>query len=278
MGDRRPLQWPGQLVVIEEGRQRLRVYPIADQVRLLVWVDRADLHPVIDEPVAVAMEASRPPVGASSGIWLQPGVPVAIEKQEGDRALVRHDDRRSFRPTLSFTGWVPRRAVGQVFERIPETAGEKPDAAIPDGCILLDQPGGREIARCLAELPVTLTGPERAGHFPVLHRGEHMLVRGWTTRVDRTVPSGDVYGGLIGQPRAPTIPTGTCLHADLDGALVGVTETDVGAITVGRSRGWWQWIVDSPWGKLPLWTVEDGPQSGDRGGTVDQLPAMRTCR
>jgi hypothetical protein len=134
------LPFPYELVVVAERPVAVRVVVESEGARLLLFVDRADLWPV---PVAEAVLTAAPgvPGPAGTGVRLAPGFPIA---QKARQAGARRVAGRS--GALTFEGWLPESALGEVFDRRPWPPTDG-DTLVREGAVLVAEPGGPELAR-----------------------------------------------------------------------------------------------------------------------------------
>src|SRR5262245_31959165 len=163
------------LVVVDQVRDRVRVIAPQDHYRLLLWIDVSDLYRVMTERVALVPDRPGAPAGPAptgpaaeggAAIRLRPGLAVEIDGEGRGMVHIKHRDQ-----CVSFSGWVPRTAVGTQFVPVEATASQ-PSALVTAGTVVYERPGGREVARFMVDCEVVETGPESEGHRPISYTTE----------------------------------------------------------------------------------------------------------
>jgi hypothetical protein len=248
-------------VVVDQVRDRVRVIAPQDHYRLLLWIDVRDLYTVVTEQVLLAPDRTGAKAGQAGAIRLHPGLPVEIGAEQSGMAHVRHRDE-----CVSFSGLVARAALGTQF--VPtEVAALQASGVVGAGSPVQDRPGGREVARFLADCEVADSGPERDGHRPILYATEWFELRGWVAAGGARAASGASGGGswgyglghlgLWGARSRLRLSEGTCLHARRGGPAIGVVTEDTDAPLSPPVDGWWQLPLETGWGDLAVWVAED---------------------
>ena len=277
------------LVVVDEVGQRVRVIAPQDHYRLLLWLDADDLYHVVTEGIGLSPDgavagASGAAAGAAAAIHAHPGMPVEVDGERGSMAHIRHRD-----DCVSFSGWAPRAAIGTQF--VPLEV-EVPDGSgvVGAGAVVYDRPGGREVARFLADCEVTDTGPESAGQRPIRYATEGFELRGWVAASSGKGATGSAgassawgYGlgglGLWGARARLRLGEGSCLYARRGGPAIGVVTDDADAPQSPPVNGWWQVPLETGWGDLDVWVAEDRTRTAARNrgegarGRADQPSA-----
>jgi len=249
------------LVVVDSASDRLRVVVDEGEYRLLLWIEASDLNWVIAETTDLAFEpgeaAAAPP---APGVRLLPGLPVLRGDQRGQRVFVSHDDQ-----CITVAGWVPAARLGREYTPIDQQEIERDLSAGP-GTALYERPNGRELARFTSECHVAYGGREEAGQKLVLYEGNGFEVRGWISGSSAGGGSGSLFGygrafGGFGGGERAVIPAGSCLYAARGGPVVGVATDDAEEAGVQEAGGGWHSVaVETGWGDLSLWVLEDGKQ------------------
>ena len=300
------------MVVVDKVRDRLRLIAPQDHYRLLLWVDERDLYTVVTEVTPLSPDiqgAPGKPAASAAGIRLHPGLAVQVDGESRGMAHIRHRD-----DCVSFSGLVPRTALGNQFVPI-ETGERNVDGAVAAGTAVHDRPGGRQVARFVAECDVAATGPERDGFRPVLYASEWFELRGWVPAASGKATSGNASGsswgygyghlGLWGSRSRFHLPEGTCLFARRGGPAIGMVTDEADAPLSAPVNGWWQLPLETVWGDLTVWVAQDRsrppeekpaearpavslraydvePESGDGAASDDEeetkLPELRSCR
>jgi hypothetical protein len=251
------------LVVVDQVRDRVRVIAQQDHYRLLLWIDADDLYTVLTEPVSLTPDSPGGSVAAGGAIRLHPGLPLEVDGERRNMAHIRHRDA-----CVSLSGLVPRSAIGRQFVPI-DTAEVTATALVSAGTAVLDHPGGRQVARFLADCDVVDTGPARDDHRPILYATRWLHLRGWVAgtagKPGASVSSSPWgYGvghlGLLLGPRSRfRLTEGTCLHARRGGPAVGIVTEDFDAPRSPAVNGWWPVPIETGWGDLTVWVAEEAP-------------------
>ena len=257
------------MVVVDKVGDRLRVIAPQDHYRLLLWVEERDLYNVVSEVAPLSPDSpgapGKPGAASASGIRLLPGLAVDVDGDRRGMARIRHRD-----DCVSFSGLVPRTALGTQF--VPIETGERAvDSAVAAGTSVYDRPGGRQVARFLAECDVAATGPERDGHRPILYATDRVELRGWVATGSGKPSSGNGNGrsswgygyghlGLWGSRSRFHLPEGTCLFARRGGPAIGLVTDEAQAPLSAPINGWWQLPLETVWGDLTVWVAQDRSQ------------------
>ena len=253
------------LVVVDQVGERVRVVAPQDHYRLLLWLEVADLYTVVTERLALQPDGGK---GGASAIRVNPGLPVDIDGESGGMAHVRHRD-----DCVSFSGVVPRRALGTLF--VPIESGEHAvDSAVVAGTTVYDRPGGRQVARFLADCDVAASGPEADGHRPITYATDWFELRGWVPTAGTKRSAGGVssaswgYGlgrlGLWGSRSRLALPERTCLFARRGGPAIGLITEDTDAPLSPPVDGWWPVPLETGWGDLTAWVAQDRARAAER--------------
>lgn len=266
------------LVVVDSAGDRLRVVVEEGDYRLLLWIEASDLNWVIAETTDLAFEpgeAAAPP--PAPGVRLRPGLPVLRGDQRGSLVFVSHDDQ-----CMTVAGWVPVARLSRRYTPIDQPEIERELSAGP-GTALYERPNGRELARFTSECHVAYGGREEAGQKLVLYEGNGFEVRGWISGssagggASALFGYGHAFGGFGGGERV-LIPAGSCLYGARGGAVVGVATDDAEEAGVQTGDGGWHSVsVETGWGDLSLWVLEDGKQAAEET-EEDGLLGTRTVR
>jgi hypothetical protein len=260
------------LVVVDQVPGRVRVISPQDHYRLLLWLDMDDLYTVMTERAALAPDGAGragAPTGADhAAIRLNPGMAVQVDGESRGMAHVRHRD-----DCVSFSGLVSRAALGTEFEPI-ETIERHTDSAVAAGTAVYDRPGGRLVARFLADCEVVTTGRENDGHRPILYASEWFELRGWIAAASGKAGAASSasgawsYGighlGLWGARSRMRLPERTCLFARRGGPAVGVITEDTDAPMSPPVHAWWAVPLETGWGDLTVWVAQDRSVAAER--------------
>jgi hypothetical protein len=258
------------LVVVDQVLDRVRVIAPQDHLRMLLWIDDNDLYTVMTRSVVVVGAAADP----GAALRVRPGLPVEIDGERRGMAHVKHRDG-----CVSFSGWVPRSAVGKQFIPVVAAVGQA-SSMVTAGSVVVERPGGREVARFLADCEAIETGPESDGFRPIRYATEWFDVRGWvatgTGKATGVASGGSSWGyglghlGMWGSRTRFRLDEGTCLYARRGGPAIGLVTEDTDAPLSPATNGWRQVPIESGWGDLTVWVAEDHPGK--------PKPAMRERR
>jgi hypothetical protein len=255
------------LVVVDQVDRRVRVVAPQDHYRLLLWLEVADLYTVVTEHLALQPDGASGK-GAGASIRVNPGLPVDVDGERGGMAHIRHRD-----DCVSFSGLVPRSALGTLF--VPIEPGERAvDAAVVAGTAVYDRPGGRQVARFLADCDVAASGPDTDGHRPIRYATEWFELRGWVPTTGTKSSAGGTgnaswgYGlgrlGLWGPRSRLALPERTCLFARRGGPAIGLITEDTDAPVAPPVDGWWPVPLETGWGDLTVWVAHDRARTAER--------------
>lgn len=272
---------PGRLPVVEAA-DRVAVVEEHDAVRLVLWLDRADLHPRVARDVRVGADGR--PVGEEApGVWLPAGHPVA---DDGTLRLLG----------VSLEGELP--LADALVDEVWTAEPDPPPPAAPDVTLLAGAALTDERDAVLATVSGGFAGPAGAETLARADGRRRVRVRtdgdgcgppggyevvGW---VDEAAVvegrrggggawcCGGVYFGWGAGSAWPAtwFDAGTLLHDTPGGAVVGVLTADR-ALGTGEATedGWTAVTAWTRWGRVSLWTAP-GAEQGD-AADLDDLDA-----
>jgi hypothetical protein len=252
------------LVVVDRAGELVRVVAEEGGLRLLLWVDSADLFSVTTASTTLGLEPDERRTGDDIGrVQLRAGVPLRVQEENGEVARVAFSDA-----CLTAEGWMRRERLGREFIPVDDVDQAARDRSVRGGTDVFDRPGGVVIARFHSDCDVLGGGGEQDGMTPILYAGPGALVRGW---VGVAAPSasggamGGLYGGLMGSFRSSErfhLAAGACLYGQRAGEVIGVVTEDVDQPSAKEEgNGWWRLTIETEWGVLQIWVVDDGPPS-----------------
>lgn len=250
------------LVVVDRVGERIRVVAAESGMRLLLWVESADLYSVATAQTALGLEPGEGRAGDGVGrVHLGAGVPLRVQEEKGEVARVAIADG-----CVSAEGWMRRDRLGREFIPVDDAEHPERDRSVRGGTDVLDRPGGVAIARFHSDCDVLGGGGEVEGMTPILYAAAGVEVRGWVANAVAAKSGGGMggmYGGLMGSFRSSErfhLTAGACFHASRGGEVIGVVTDDVEESSAkDEGDGWWRVMVESEWGVLAVWVVEDGP-------------------
>jgi hypothetical protein len=241
---------PARLVA-DTSPTRVQVRSDDDDARLLVWLDRADLVPVV-----VTSHALRGAIGAD-GVIVRAGAPVSVVGggASGERTIVVDDH------VVRVRGVVPRDAIGDVYDQpAPRVVAHTRQLAAGHAIRVSPDVSAAVIASTVDAVGVRTLGPAHGDWIEIELDRDWMYVRGFVRAAD--VAPGDAgatfsVGGSSGYGMSDTdrliVPAGACLYARPGGPIIGVTTTEqerYGGAIQGAAPGWWQVTVGTTWGVL----------------------------
>jgi hypothetical protein len=249
--ERQPAGTGVELAVVEEREAAVRALIEDDGVRLVAYLPRRDLHPVLRHRARAWLGGVNDPISEGRcGVWLRPGL---IASDRGRLRRVELDDA-----LWRGSAWIDRRAVDRVYE--PELSWRDdfaPVAGLHAGQAITTRSG-----TILATVPAgTTIGVEervRVGELSrVRYESEHLVVEGFvpTAALDHgNAPQPQRYGtgstggwGTGGPHRY--LHEGDLLHDRPGGEVIGVVtgervlfaehDADADGLTVAANlRGW----------------------------------------
>lgn len=248
------------VAAIETDAVRVVANAAIGNVRLLVWLDTADLAPQLAREVALQPLSGKSKPG-DGAIELAPGELVEILAREGERARVRTGDER-------FEGWIEASALAPVFEDKP-FAMPSSEAELAPGTKILVRKNGAQLFALPSDQGWYLAhivhndGKGWVEIEYVQQCEEHVRVRGFA-RAKNMKPlepgergygcgSGAVgakvdWGDLVDAPRV-TLTKDTQLRSK-DGVLIGRT---LGDVELRRAKDGLL-RVPTAWGLVPVQT------------------------
>jgi hypothetical protein len=278
-------RWAPELAVVEQTTERVRVVSddlagggaLPDQ-RLLLWVDRDDLHTVVRAPTGLAAKPDQPPNPNGPSIGLSPGVALPVLARDGDWMQVSHGHG-----DLHFRGWVAFADVGQVYDFGAWEEAPAPTAMVRGGEPLLDAPNGDLIATFAPpddpveprfRIAVNTLGGRIEGHQHIRYVYRGVEARGYV-RVD-SLSTDDLRSGGFGRgishgysrvqhSQRIELPVRACMYDGVDGKPIGVAlraiERD--ADPVADAPGWWRVAVYPLfWKGFDVWVRDESAGSG----------------
>jgi len=235
-----------EVAVAEVQGDRVRILHDDDDVRVLVWIARADLAQVTVREVEL-----RP------GVVLRAGTPITGAAITADGLVVHGEVEPAQRGDL-WDAVPPRPDAGQT-----RTLGSgRPIRAAPD-------PGADVLAMTTEAIEVRVIGPAARGWLEVETTGQHVVVRGLVERWyldDLGATFGTGGGSGYGSSHAISIevPAGTCLYDAIDGEMIGIVTSDRSRLARRTDDdSWYVVLVNSPWGLLDI-PIHGGEGSWDR--------------
>jgi hypothetical protein len=266
------------LRTVVEADGGVRIVDNASGQRLLLWLDRDDLLPVVHTSVWVGANGNEAASGAP-GLRLRAGTPVEMDAW---RASVRSPWSREARAPVAdglLDEWFVEDDSAPEFDT---SAALAPDTVLRDGdgAALTGSSRWWKSARLAARegdevlVEVDVSGPCEAT----------FLARGWVP-AEAVEPDGRAFGrgfccgfgwGISGRawghgdPKVEVrLDVGTLLYDAPDGDVVGVTVADEAVYLdddAGAMPGWLPVAIPTDWGAVPAWAHVDGPR-------FDGLPA-----
>jgi hypothetical protein len=245
--------------VVEVRGEHVRLMLEDDDVRLFVWVARADLAPVIAHEVSLA-----------PGVVLAPGTTYTeVARADDEVSILVTEDQ------LRVQGVVPTSAIGDLWEPVPERAEQRRSHALEAGVEIHAAPDEEAplLATTTDTIDVRALGLSFRGWREIVTLGPHVTVRGFVRERDAKsgvfdVGTGGGYGYGSTHALSLEVGAGTCLYDDVDGEVIGLVVADRTRLMREIDGGWFALMVNSPWGIL------DVPIHTQPGG---EPPAWERC-
>lgn len=262
--DQAPFPGSKRLPVLEDG-ERPRVIVDDGAIRLLLYVDRQDLRPVLlreaplrPDPTTALGDSPR-----RGHAILLPGAWVDVIATEGAMARVSYGE-----PEPKLRGWIEADALGTTFTKPPPVRGghdEEGQRRARRAAKLRERPGGKALTtideddsvRILA--PAAQQGHQWVEYQPMCERGVRYV--GFVQRRDLYTPElglvtgcgrGGVdipvgFGEAEGAPRVTLEPGRILLDADSP-TVVGCVHAQAEVAELGEGR----YAVATIWGPVPV--------------------------
>lgn len=215
---------------------RTHVVCSSEQITTEVFVDAADLLPVVTDFVLATPTKAGDRGSPAVGVSLVPGAAVELQREQGLHAKVRFEEE-----VVEGWGWIPKSVIGRTFvypQTDPRALPNRDRIQVrwEDAAPVLDRPGGRPLARISGPATIQPLGETQRGHTLgaisfVLEDRTYAI--GWIA--DAAVESGQRRGGVVGgvvagMPAADatrvTLTAGTNLHTE-QGERIAVTTDDI---------------------------------------------------
>lgn len=262
IGDLAPLPDTRPLWVVEDG-PRPRVVTDDPDVRLLLYVDRADAQPVVVKRAPLRPAADTPADGPPKRGYavLHPGARVDVVASDGDAVQVEYGHG-----SIKHSGWVAASRIGTTAaDEAPVPSDRVERLATTTATPLRDRPRGAAMVELQQHVLVTVLDPSPVrGHVLVEYQGVCELDLSFVGFVARRALAEPRFGSgsscASGRPRivrlwgdaqsAPrvAVEAGRFL-LDVDGANVvgcALRRTEVADLGDGR------YAVPTSWGPLPV--------------------------
>jgi hypothetical protein len=229
--------------VVEVRGEHVRLMLEDDDVRLFVWVARADLAPVIAREVSLA-----------PGVTLAPGTTFTeVARADDTVSIVVTEDQ------LRVEGTVPTSAIGDLWEPGASRKEQRSSHALEAGVVIHTAPDEEApvLATTTDTIDVRALGLSFRGWREIVTLGPHVTVRGFVRERDAKsdVLGGGTSGGYgYGSTHAMSLEVGagTCLYDDVDGEVIGLVVADRTRLMREIDNGWFALMVNSPWGILDV--------------------------
>jgi hypothetical protein len=235
-------------VVVAEQPAAVRVLVESEHVRLLLFVDRADLWPV-PKVAAILVPLPGAQAHADVGVRVAPGLPLEVKAvKDGDRLVAGASG------AVTFEGWLSEHTLGDVFDRVSWPARDG-DTLVREDTRVLAAAGGTQIARFRvsesAKMPAFAFGVDAESGAPpgwqrIRYTNTQVEVRGLVRAVDckprgaadRRILEAEGHGGGSGyrsDTRTGVLAPGAAILAPGTQAQVGVVMAPVRVFYAGDS-------------------------------------------
>lgn len=268
------------LPVIDEVPRFLRVVIENNKARYAVWVSRADVAPTVLAPTRLVTRDAK--VTETSGVWLEPGVQLAVLNSERDVRRVQVVDDE-----LVSEGYAPGARVGNVWVVPPggslasnmkrddlrswEVRSDRgPLIKLAARTEVRGRPGSDGIVVATFkdnQLVAARMAPSRDGWTEIEVSRPYVRVRGFVADAAVLGPSeatgtASIAGGRVfGMTHAyrHDVEAGACLYDRKDGEVIGV-QLEKGERLGGQIiDGWAMIYVDTPWSVANMWVKNIAP-------------------
>jgi len=228
--------------IMEERSDRVRVAVPGQGLQLLVWIDRADLSPVAMAEHRVSVAPGEPPPADGLGVTVLPGYPVDRDTRDGWVHVRGHG-------LFAFEGWIPD-DTGELWEPVPVTDRPTSDVWIEGGSALIDDPGGtgRVLARLRRTIKAHLLESNALGADKIEVLDDDARLVGYAVRPPPMRRLGPELSDLRFDPSPGDSPT--CLYSEPGGAIIGILDGPLVAVSAAREPGWALTPIATPWGDV----------------------------
>ncbi len=255
-----PIESPGataplQATIIAEQGSLVRVTIRLKHARFVVWTERARLFAILTRDERVARGPGQSALATDKHVLLRAGTAVRRLAKKDTWVQIRYSG------ALEVDGWVPDAALAEEGPwrvsrgRIP--TGRKTLMVTP-GAVIRFEPkwAARQLAVMANGYFLDTVREVDDAWSEISYADGNVAVTGYVSRRD---PPGRVHHkrpdpSLAPAPIVPNtkVPSGTCLHAGVDGDPIGYLVGDQDVDLADLGRGWWTVTIDSPWGPIPF--------------------------
>jgi len=253
-----PIESPGAAqstlvsIVAEQG-SRVRVTIRLGHARFVVWTERARLLAILKQDERVAPRPGQPAQASDKHAVLRAGSAVRRLAKKDTWTQVRYSG------AIEVEGWIPDAALAEegpwraTRGRIP--TGRKSLTLMP-GSVIRFEPNwaARQLAVMATGYFVEMVSEIDEAWSEIAYADGNIAVTGYVSRRD---PPGRVHHkrpdpSLAPAPIVPNskVPSGTCLHARIEGDAIGYLVGDQNVDLADLGRGWWSVTIDTPWGPI----------------------------
>jgi hypothetical protein len=259
------------LPVIAETSDRVRIVLDGRSSRFAVWIDKEATGVSVLSGVKLANREGLALI--RSGVFMKVGRPVTIVKRDGGLVYVDASD-----DALSLFGHISARLLGAVWVRGQETSSrEPPNSLIRADVAIHEAPtlGSQQLARTKTKVAAFArsSGPE---WYEVAVETGYLRLTGFVlkssvtngTVQERNIATHNNHDAVVSQSSGQQsnliyieskLPRGTCLFANFEGEVLGVTlKSDTFEIRKSPLEGWWYGKLDSPIGSVDMLVHERG--------------------
>lgn len=258
--DATPIEDPGataplQVSIIAEQGSRVRVTIRLRHARFVLWTERAHLFSILQQDERVATSPGQPALATDKHVLLRAGTAVRrlATKNKWARVL--------YAGAIEVDGWIPDAALAEEGPwrasrgRIP--TGRKTLMVI-SGAVIRSEPkwAARQLAVMANGYFLETVREVDDAWSEISYADGNLSLTGFVSRRD---PPGRLQNkrpdpSLVPAPIVPNtkVPSGTCLHARVEGDPVGYLVGDQDVDLADLGRGWWTLTIDTPWGPIPF--------------------------
>jgi hypothetical protein len=241
--------------VLDAKKGDLRIVVEDDATRLAVWILRLQARPTVLVPTTIGT--------SRLGVTYLPGAAITVEAHIGDSRSIAFSDTTLNIPAAV----VPADHVGDVWVaredvEAPSTLplGNARTVELEPGALIQRAPDLQaDTLASTTDSAIAIVHAERQGWLEIELRHARVRVRGFVDARETTPSEGYGFGRSgrghgVGASHAVShqVPAGTCLYADANGEVIGVTLEPQARLGRPEHEGWARVYVATRWRTLEL--------------------------
>lgn len=250
------------VTLLDEQATMVRVAVRADGLAFALWSERPRLLGIIKRDTRVSERIG--------GGWIGQDAPYALLRGGALVRVLGHKDKWTqvrYYGALEIDGWIPDDGITWRTPERHKNIGRFPSGhqtlMVMPGTVIRTEPKWASEQLAIVALGYIVDNVQQLDDAwsAIAYDDGDVRVRGYASRHD---PPGQVH-----RPREPEtppvplvtnakLPRGTCLYATMRGEQIGFLLADHDAVlSSGRSPGWWEVTLETPWG--PIAFAAQGP-------------------